>query len=87
MTKAQLIKALEPYDDDTEIVISYENDTDWHDIHVAKHYPNNHKIMLETREIPCFEALQNIAEALYNDQYEYRPDNHEDKKKLEEFIW
>lgn len=86
MTKADLIKKLESLDDDAEIVISYQYDNDWHDIDQIKLYQNNHKVMLQTNENPSFESLQCMAEGLYQDEYENKTDNHEDKMRLEDFI-
>lgn len=81
MTKSELIRALGDVPEDADICIAYKNDSDMHPINNVKKLYNK-GAYLETDEIPCLEALQDMAEALLKGSL-----SRDDIKRLEEFIW
>lgn len=82
MTKAQLIKALADIPDNEEIVISYKDDTEWHEITNIKRFTSH--VMLESDENLNMDGMYSMAEAILEEDSCVIMDN--DRTKLEDFI-
>lgn len=81
MTKAQLIKALADIPDSAEVVISYNNDTDFHPATVVKDL-HQRQVLIETDENMSMDGMFEMAEAILEGGSLLSPE----KARLEEFL-
>ena len=85
MTKAELIKTLEDFDDDFVIAVSLKCDSHYRKAEHVKAYYGSGVLVFESDEIPHEDEIIDILEICYNE----RKDKMLDKTRanIEKFLW
>lgn len=84
MTKSELIKALENYEDDTEVVFTLECDNDFRRIENVRFSIGAEVIVLESYEIPTADDLYYMAKECLEEHRKSMSEK--DERILEEFV-
>lgn len=84
MNVSELIEFLSNYDPETEVVMTYFCDNAYRPLDALKEDIVNHRVVLESYEVPDFDDLQVIAESVFEEHGDNM--SQKEKKIMTDFI-